>query len=216
MAEQKNRRKSIVSIVMVVITIALIVVGFTYAYFTANTIIGNELFIKTNISEEAIPVFSAYTSGDLHVSVTSADMLDTSASEDNTSIADSDTQILYVNLLGGTSDNPAKCTFDMYWENLGTTYTPSSGVTSDMKEYTLEIIDGDGYTMINEVRIDTLQKNMDEDNIYILESDLGITSTGTLTEKKFIIYVRLYNLNIPQTIYNKTYSSRISVTNIEC
>jgi len=216
MTEQNTKQKTTIAIAMSAFVLLVVIAAFTYAYFTANTIVGNNLIITANVSDAALPIFTAYSSGDLEVMVTTSDMLDTGAESTNTIVADSDTQVLYVNLIGGSSNEPVTCTFDIYWENTGANYVPSANVTSDLKEFTLKISDPQGNTVMNETRVDTLQSNVDANNRYVVSQGQSITSTGSLTEKKYIVMAQIYNLNVVQTIYNSAYSSRISVTNIEC
>ena len=47
-------------------------------------------------------------------------------------------------------------------------------------------------------------------------SNQSISSTGTLTTKTYTVTARIYNLDVEQNIYNKTYSSKISVSGVTC
>lgn len=214
---QENQKRKIVSIVTSsMLTVLVVVATFTYAFFTANTTIGNNLTITANVSDEMVPVFNAYSIDSLELLVTTADMLNTGANTSNTSIADADTQTLFVSLIAGSEENEASCTFDLYWKNLGATYVPSTALTASLKEYTIGIIDETGDTVYAETRVDTLQELMDSNNEVTLVTGATISSTGTLTEKRYVVTARIYNLNIDQNIYNTTFSSRIGVRNVGC
>ena len=216
---QDNQKRHLTSTLsMFMLAVFVIIATFAYAYFTADTKIGNNLTIYASVSDEITPVMTAYTLDDLNVSVSTADMLETGSDDDNPVVADSDNQTLFISLLGGSeaTGSSCTCTYDLYWENLGETYTPSSGLTAEQKEFTLKIKNSSGAYILNETRVDTLQQGLNDANQYIVATGQSITSYGTLVEERLIVTVSIYNLNFAQTIDNKSFSSRVGITNVNC
>lgn len=213
---QDNQKRKVVSIITMFVFVTFVTIAaFTYAYFTANTTIGNNLTITANISDQYNPVFTAYSLDTLDLLVTTSDMLETGADSSNTTVADADTQTIYVSFIGGSPETGVTCTYDIFWENLGTTYVPSSGTdNTSIREFVLKIVDESGNT-ITDTTINGLQDSLVGGKA-TLSSGQSITSQGVLVEKKYIATATIYNLNFAQTIYNKNYSSRIGITNVSC
>ncbi|MBE6155486.1 MAG: hypothetical protein E7164_01870 [Firmicutes bacterium] len=217
-SEEKNYKTVMIAVVSVIVMI-ITVTSFTYAFFTAKVSTLNNLSINATISDEYSPVLTAYPSGDLSVMVTSADMLDTGASSDNTSIGDSAKQNLYVTLSagGGQANSSVTCTYDLVWKDTSAaSYVPSpNAVSENLKEYTIKVIDNTGSVIYAENGVDTMLSSA-VNNELTLATGLSIVSSGTMTTKTYTVIATIYNLNVVQNIYNKTYSSMIGVTNVTC
>ena len=208
-----SKNKSVVSIVSSILVLLIMVSSFTYAYFTADTTNTTGLNVTTRVSDSFIPVFTAYTSGDLNVVVTDADMLKDDANSSNTTIAASASENIYVKLLAGGPSSSASCTFDLIWTDTSSTpYVPSNGLT----EYTLKIVDETGANVFTETRIDVLMNNSNTSKQTTLKNDLSITGYGTEVTKTYTVTVTVYNLNTVQNIAGKSYSSRVDVANVSC
>ena len=202
MENNSNNNKALLIIIISAVIMLIAVGSFTYAFFSANVTTTNNLNISANISDEYHPVFAAYSDGDLLVSVTTADMLNTSANTNNTTVADFASENLYVTLIGGggASNTVATCTFNLKWTNTGESYTPSPNASSaGLKEYTLKIVDDTGATVFAETAVNELPST--------LATGLSISSTGLLVTKTYTVTATIYNLNVVQNIYNKAYST---------
>ena len=174
--------------------------------------------ISAIVSDEINPVFTAYSEGDLTLEVTTADMLNTSANSNNNSIADSASENLYVSLIagGGKDATSVSCTYDLFWKQSGTAYTPSPNAASaGLMEYTIKVLDENGFNIVVETSVQLLQSRA-SNNQTIIASGLSISSSGVLTTKIYSVIATIYNLNVVQNIYNKTYSSIVGVTNVTC
>lgn len=213
-----GKSKSAVSVISSILVLLIMVSSFTYAYFTADTTNTTGLNITTTVSDSFIPVFTAYTMGDLNVEVTDADMLKPDASTDHKTIGDSASENIYVKLLAGGPDSPGTCTFDLYWtDTSSTTYVPSSAASSaGLNEYTIKIVDETGATVFAETKIDTLISQLNASRQVTLASNLSITASGTEVSKTYTVTATVYNLNVAQTIYGKSYTSRVDVANVNC
>ena len=200
-------KQGVVFVLISSLVLLIVIFSFSYAFFTANTSQSNPLLVTASISNDIVPIFTATSSGDLTLTVTDADMLSGSADNSTTSLTAN--QTITVSLLGGSSSNQASCSFSFTWTNLGTTYTPTSGIGA-LKEYTLKIVDSNSTPVVNETNISNLTSGG------VIKSGLSITSNGAQTNKVYTVIVSVYNLNMAQTINNNTYSSRVSVTNVSC
>lgn len=217
MGTSENNKKLFTFVVVAAVMLLVSIGAFTFAFFTANVTSNNNLSIIANFSDMINPVFTAYSESDLSVNVTMADMLNTGANANNTTIGDLDSQDLTVTLLagGGASEDEVTCTFDIFLENTGEVYVPSSAASSaGLKEYTIMIQDGSGNIIVPETTVNTFINN--STTKAIIANDVSISSSGTEVTKKLNVTMTIYNLNVVQTIYNKTYSSRVGVTNVAC
>lgn len=219
MKSNGNDKKSFVLVIMSALIMLIMVGSFTFAYFTAEVTANNTLKITANVGDSIYPVFVAYPEGNLDVVVTTADMLSTGASSDNTTVGDSAEQTLYVELLagGGEENTSETCTFDLLWKDTGAVYVPSPNASSaNLSEYTIKVVDQNGNTVVAETRVNDLISSSDANRQVVIAEDLSITSSGVLVQQTYKITSTIYNLNVSQNIYNQKYSSVLSVTGIEC
>lgn len=203
---------SILSLVVVLIAIT----GFTYAFFTVNITSNNgnnNIAVNAHIGNCEDPMFTSYTSGDLILDVTDADMLDSPVSASTTHVvAEQDQQSLYVQFIGATADNNGNCTgsitcsYDLVWHNLGDSFPSApNAVSGNLTEYELAIT-GSLRTTKN---IATLTNN----SVILHDS---VTSTGSLATKTYNITAAVYNWNFAQLFQNSHFEHNITVENIVC
>ena len=224
MIEENQKRKTSSIVSMFALGFFVLIATFAYAYFTANTTITNNLIISANVTNTAVPVFTAYPSDDLNLTVSTADMLETSLNDDSSkSIAASDTQTLNVSLIGGSFVSPVVCYFDLVWVDKGDIYIPSSGVTDENPEYTIEIsqykIPGGpalGEFESKTINVSNLVSNADSNRKVIIYDDVIVDSNGSLREYIILIKAKIYNLNFGQTIYNKKFTSTFVAEDFKC
>ena len=76
-------------------------------------------------------------------------------------------------------------------------------------------MDENGFNIVVETSVQLLQSRA-SNNQTIIASGLSISSSGVLTTKIYSVIATIYNLNVVQNIYNKTYSSIVGVTNVTC
>lgn len=200
---EKSNNKAILFTVIAVVVMVVTVGAFTFAFFTADTTNTNGIQVNANVSNAINPVFTATAAENLNLEVTTADMLESGAGTYKEA-----SKNIVVTLLGGATGAAATCTFNFVWTNTGATYTPSpnAGTTP---EYTLKI-EENNTTVMAETKVNSLTSGG------TIVSNQSISSTGTLTTKTYTVTARIYNLDVEQNIYNKTYSSKISVSGVTC
>ena len=201
------------------VSAAIIAVGsVAYSYFASEININNNLNVGTIFSGKYTPVFIAEAEDNLTLNVTDADMLKDDANEGNNTVAVSGEGNLTVTLgaVGDANNSTANCTFNLTVEpitgNGYDTYTPSEGVTNDMKEFTVEITKGDNS---QEVLAET-QINNNNNKISVSES-ISTTDSTTDAVQKYHVKAKIYNLNIDQqNIRNKKFGFKIGVEGTNC
>ena len=213
--DKAHKVSSITSFVIIVILLIVTISSFTFAYFTADLQTTDELNISAVVSDEYSPVFTASVAGDLSLNVTTADMLEGDTLNGSV-VADEASSLISVKMIGGgrRGENTItyRCTYNMYWTDTNSAadaYVPSSGIGNNL-EYSLAIYDDNDNVVYPERQI-----NPENSGVALLTNQ-SITSSGELTEVNYIVTARIYNLNVPQTIYDHVYTSVINVADISC
>ena len=203
-----NIKKRTILIVSLIIVMLIILVGtVTYAFFSTNISGLQNLNATAGMSSEASKLFAVLPSGNLSMEVNDVDML--SAISSNEVPAKSAVSTIDVILNAGTNQKQHICMYDLAWYDTGTDhYTPSNNL-GDNKEYTLKVVDNDNNIILEETNINNLTSGM------ILTSD-SIISSGSNVTKTYTATSSIYNLNIPQNIGGKSYSSEIRAINVRC
>ncbi|MBR7042209.1 MAG: hypothetical protein IKI04_01780, partial [Bacilli bacterium] len=194
-------------IVISLLVLIVIVISFTYAFFSGNIVGNGNINVSANIDESMIPIFTAVPSGDLILDVTDADMLPSQA---NNTVPISANETIEVSLIGGTPLEEITCTFSFVWTKLADsdTYVPTTGRGS-LKENTLSIADENSTTVFAETNIDSLTSG----NTIATRS---ISSHGSLNTQVYTVTQSFYNLDLNQTMYNASYKSKVSIENVSC
>ena len=203
---KENKHNMLLTIISVIVLLTVIG-ALTYAFFTAN-VTSEGLNVTASFENYVYPVFTAVPSNDLELEISTADMLETEANTSKSSY-----QTIDISLEGGTINFPANCEFNFAWIDTSLeAYVPTpAAVTNDLDEYTIKITDQSDNIVLQETRVNSLTSEQT-----LLNVPQSISTTGNVVHKIYKVTATIYNLDFVQTINNKHYSSRVSVTNVTC
>lgn len=200
-------KKTILAIIIFVLVVVYAGGNAAYSYFDSKLSIKDMFNVDALFTIEHKPVFIASSDGDLEVKVMDADMLQTDA--DNIAVIEKGA--INVSLDPAiNSEKTTTCTFDFEYKTLTdngySTYIPTEG---DNKEFTLEIIDSEGNSILPEISINEIDK--------INNENLSISTQKDTVSKTYSVIARVYNLDVEQkTLINKKYGFKIETKNINC
>ena len=212
MEEKNNNYKAFIVPIVAVAIFTLMIFGAGYAYFAATITNTNVTNINVTLPQQGTTITS--TSTTCQMSINAADMVQ---SANSTTHKSNSTCYLNVTLNGLEG---VACTYNVTLSNVAvsgqtpTTYSPTDGLGTGVKEFTGQLIAPTGTTAQNgsgsEVQINTL------DGKVVASATITAPAGGSITQS-FKFEEKWYNADINQGVHaNKKYQYKLSMTDVKC
>lgn len=198
------KKRNIILITIIVLTILMLIGGVAYAYFAVSTSNVNNTSVDVNVEDVGVVTLSGGKT--LHINLVASDMAEQKAGtsyyatvgEDNYSLTEENIEVAKATLNGGSNDLYYGCTFNL-----------NTSVTGNMKDY---LKNGDAKIVYSGI----LDKEEDLTNL-TENKEISITMNGDGSVKTLNAYVVFNNTYVEQNdIAGKNLKITITPENFEC